>query len=943
MPWHRNGLRNAVKTVLKYALGGAAQEPRRITGSNARLKKWLQSLVQPRGGPMSHPFGDTVTQLLHRKHGLSLSKLASGIDQPQAVVSLMCHGQRLTGPQARERVVSIIGWLHQQGSLTTQDEANTLLQAAGMAGLDEQHTDEARLLNVLGKSSTFPDERQEAPGDPSLSSPIPAGPIADPGLPPLSLVAAGLIGRDAMLAHLKARLGTGQDVGLTALNGLPGVGKTTLAVALAHDEEIRQQFPDGILWAGLGPQPNVLAHLSRWGILLGTPSIAASKLTSIEAWTPIIRAAIGERRMLLVVDDAWQIEAALAFRVGGPRCAYLVTTRFPQIAVQFAGEGVLVVREFSAEESLTLLDHLAPQAVACEPEAAQALVRASGGLPLAVTLMGKYLRKEGYAGQPRRIRAALARLRDAQARLDLSEPEPLVERSPTLALHTPHSLQSVIAISDQQLEEAAQAALRALAVFPAKPNNFSEEVALAVCQTPVEVLDTLMDVGLLESAGSGRYTLHQTIADYALTHLNDTAASARLAQFFADWVEQHEPDYNLLNLELPNIVAALDAAAASGLQESFVRCVNSCFLFVFTRGLYAQEVGRYIEQAVETARSLNQDGLLATALLNQGKVLYRQGQYAQAERCWQEARALASQVDDSQQLSEILIRLADLARFRGLYDLAQTYSQESLTLARKVSNPKLISDALSVLGSVLSDQGHFAEAEAYTQEALALARTTDDRQQITRLLLNLCSIAVLQGAYAQAETYGQEALILGREIGFLDAISAALTNLGAAAQEQQRYAQAEAYTVEALALARQLGHARIIGADLAALGNLAVRQEHYQQAADYLDEALQVARPVEDTWLLSTVLNECGELYLKQQRADDACAVFQEAFNISIGGNQDCEASALYGLARVAAARGDTAAAECQGQESLRLFEAMGNRLAGEVRAWLETLLAQTI
>ena len=58
---------------------------------------------------MSHPFGDLLTQHLHRKHGLSQSKLAAGILQSPSIVSEMCQGKRLNGPQARERVVAIIG------------------------------------------------------------------------------------------------------------------------------------------------------------------------------------------------------------------------------------------------------------------------------------------------------------------------------------------------------------------------------------------------------------------------------------------------------------------------------------------------------------------------------------------------------------------------------------------------------------------------------------------------------------------------------------------------------------------------------------------------------------------------------------------------------------------------------------------------------------------
>src|SRR6266567_3928773 len=101
----------------------------------------------------------------------------------------------------------------------------------------------------------------------------------------------------------------------------------------------------GVLWAGLGPAPNVLSLLSRWGTLLGLPAAEAARLTTSEDWAKALHSMIGMRQLLLVIDDAWHIEAALAFKVGGPRCAYLVTTRFPPIALHFASDDAIVVPE----------------------------------------------------------------------------------------------------------------------------------------------------------------------------------------------------------------------------------------------------------------------------------------------------------------------------------------------------------------------------------------------------------------------------------------------------------------------------------------------------------------------------------------------------------------------------------------------------------------------
>ena len=130
------------------------------------------------------------------------------------------------------------------------------------------------------------------------------------------------------------------------------------------------------------------------------------------------------RRMLLVIDNAWQVEEALTFKVGGPNCAYLLTTRFPQIALQFTGEDAIAVQELGEDDGFTLLARLAPQLVASNREMALTLVRATGGLPLALHLMGNYLRTQAeIGGQPRRVRAAIERLLAAEQRLRLSEPQ----------------------------------------------------------------------------------------------------------------------------------------------------------------------------------------------------------------------------------------------------------------------------------------------------------------------------------------------------------------------------------------------------------------------------------------------------------------------------------------------------------------------------------------
>src|SRR5260370_2302898 len=117
-----------------------------------------------------------------------------------------------------------------------------------------------------------------------------------------------------------------------------------------------------------------------------------SRRSENDARAIAVSRAIGSRQMLLVIDDAWRVEDALALKIGGPDCAHLVTTRFPTIPTAIASEGAIVIRELDEHEGMTLLRMLAPRVVDHEKQKAHDLVNAVGGLALTLTLMREYLR-----------------------------------------------------------------------------------------------------------------------------------------------------------------------------------------------------------------------------------------------------------------------------------------------------------------------------------------------------------------------------------------------------------------------------------------------------------------------------------------------------------------------------------------------------------------------
>ena len=791
----------------------------------------------------------------------------------------------------------------------------------------------ARELGLLQENASL---LQEAPAQQqegmSLSVSLSMGKaIYDPAIPLFVAESTGIIGRDELIQRLKERLCRERGVALAALGGLPGVGKTTLAASIAQDPDILEQFSDGVLWAGLEPNPDVLNHLSRWGILLGLPTVDTTRLTGIEEWTRILRLVIGKRRLLLVIDDAWRIEAALAFKIGGPHCAYLMTTRFPPIALQFAPDEAIIVPELAEEDGIALLTRLAPDVVAREPLQARNLVQAVGGLPLALTVMGKYLHKEAHSRQPRRIRTALDRLQNAQERLLLTLPYATSEYTSNLSADTSVSLQTVIAVGDQGLDEQARRALYALSLFPAKPNSFTEEAAVMVSGVAAEVLDVLTDAGLLEGSEQGRYTMHQTIADYARSHLKESSAYRRFIEYMTHYAETHQKDYGALDQESANIFAAQQAAFREERYADLVRCTNAFTPFLLTRGLFTLAEG-YLLQAEQAARSIQDDKGLAAILLHMGKVDESQGDYSKAETTLQEGIILARQIEDPELLCRILHTLGTVARNRGAYHQAETYHQEGLALARQLNDRELIAIMQLGLGIDFGEQGDYEREEACYREGVALAREAGDLEHLCELLINLGQAVFARGDYAQAMTYSQQALQLCRQIGYRYAMTTLLINLGGMETEQKNYAQAEVYLQEALEMARQMEHRNRIGVSLVNLGATATEQGNYAQAEVYLQEALEIARQIGRHWLLCGALHAKGDLGLKLQRFDEAASIFQEIKSITSDGNQEYQAIAYYGLARVARGQGDVREARELGQESLRLLETIGNRLAPAVR-----------
>ncbi len=853
------------------------------------------------------------------------------------------------------------------------------------------HQEQARSIELLGEKlrEWYAGLASDVKSDAGIQ---PAAPFLAP-----RRASAPLTGRDGLLLSLRHMLRPGS--GPVALHGLPGVGKSALAVAFAHDPKTLAVFDEGVLWAGLGTQPDTLALLGAWATALGFSQADIARLDSVETRRRAVQGVIGLRRMLLVIDDVWQVSDAEAFLLGGPNCAHLLTTRAPALAVELAADRAIALPELSDADAVVLLTQQAPHAAAAHNDALHTLARAAAGLPLALTLMGSRLRAAALGNQRRRLAQTIAALQRE------------------FVAHPGAALADVIASSVAALDPPARAALTALSIFPAKPSSFGEHAAIAACDEDVEVLDTLVDAGLLESSGD-RLTLHQSIADVMCARLTQPdPVIDRLLRHYETWLRGAPSDAEV-EREHANMLAVLTLAQHRDAAHPYaIRVVHALAPVLERRGLLTQ-AEHMLDAAL--ARSAPDQPDHARSALLRGRVARRRGQFDIAAMHFEQAgRALAAACDARRTQCELLLAQSTLANDRGDREQADAIGQEALTLARELDDPALCSAVLTQLAAAAGFRAQFDESRAYLFEARELARRASDAHTEGLLSLGLGLISAWLGDvdagdvnferaytlargvdahetaslarsmqgwvnanigdYELAVRQSNESIALIRPGSFCESAGLAYTNLGFVAMNRGDTEAAARFVEQGSAVVRQIGHKEgecmmantrarlacelgdwaaaeqvaregiqrcdalgyweLMPSLMATLGEALTMQGRYDDADGFLMTSLMLANNMRRPWLETYAYAVWGGCYLLREEVDRARDMFDEGLRIAERlGAKPYAAIALFGLARVAALQGDAISARALGERASRIFDAIGHVRGRAVRAWLEAL-----
>ena len=720
---------------------------------------------------------------------------------------------------------------------------------------------------------------------------------------------AAFTGREAELARLMGALADmppeGGVVGIHAIDGMAGVGKTTFAVHAAH--HLAAGFPDGQFFLPLhahtaGQRP--VDPADALASLLLTAGLAAAQIPpGLEARTARWRDQVAGKKVLLVLDDATGHEQVRPLLPGTAGSLVLVTSRRRLTALVDAT--VISLGILPAGDAAALLAGLAGRSGLQPQDPALAeIARLCGYLPLAIGMLASQLRHH-----PAWVPATLASgLAAARGRLAMMYTENV-------------SVAVAFDLSYADLTPGPQRLFRRLGLIPGP--SFDDYAAAALDGTSIgqarRHLGELYDQHLLTEPTPGCYQLHDLLREHArtLADADDPAESSAAAERLLDYylhtalaADRHIPAFDTayrrspavcwpgdapglatfgqavawLDAERPNLHAAADYAAASGRYLHAVHIPAALADFLAGRGPWDQLTALQ-RTALTAARQAGDQAGQAGALHQLGIQETVTGDYLAAAGSLAQAVALYADISDRVGQAFALSQQGLIQDFTGDYSAGIASHQRALALARGSGDKRAEACALQTLGFAQQQTGDFLASAANLAAALDLYRSLSHRLGEAETLNTLGTLQTQTGDYRAAAASLRQALEIFRDLDNLAYQAWVLNDLGVVQRLTGDYPAAAASHQQALDLFSDLGNQLGQAEALNRLGELSTRISDTGQARDQHTQALAITRDLGAAPEEARALEGIGNSHLRDGNPSLATEHLQQALAIyqSIG------------------------------------------------------------
>ncbi|MET8567851.1 BTAD domain-containing putative transcriptional regulator [Streptomyces sp. NPDC004783] len=701
--------------------------------------------------------------------------------------------------------------------------------------------------------------------DPALAEPsAPAAESAAAPVRPAQLPATvpDFTGRASFVRELSEVLGSasgaeGRVMAVSALAGIGGVGKTTLAVHVAH--QARAAFPDGQLYVDLqGAGARAAEPETVLGSFLRALGTADSAIPdSLEERAALYRSVLDGRRVLVLLDNARDAAQVRPLLPGTDGCAALVTSRVRM--VDLAGAHLVDLDVMSPEEALSLFTRIVgEERVASEREAALDVVGACGFLPLAIRIAASRL----AARRTWTVSVLAAKLADERRRLDELQAGDL-------------AVKATFELGYGQLEPAQARAFRLLGL--ADGPDISLAAAAAVLDLPPEdtedLLESLVDTSLLESAAPGRYRFHDLVRLYAracaerdehppsergaaLSRLLDfylaTAAGVYAIERPGDRTVDHLERTDFAGMEFSDDSAALD----------WLHSEAACLLACVRQSLGPSTLRRAVDLLL-ASKDLAESG--ASSLSYEAAAFAVRDATAVAGDALAEGRARTT-------LAQVLSRA-------GRFDEAGAEAERAIELGNRTGDSWTKGNAHNEQGIIANCLNQRDVSETHLREAIRAFRADGNRPGEASALCNLSRVLVSVGRTTSGIDLVRQGIALYDELGLTFRLANARYALGIALSHASR--QNEALSELSTALETFVENRQRLweGATHFRIAQVHLSAHRPAQAAQHAEQALTTGS-IGGDWMRANILTLLGRSLSSLGQTDRARACWRDALAI---------------------------------------------------------------
>jgi tetratricopeptide (TPR) repeat protein len=711
------------------------------------------------------------------------------------------------------------------------------------------------------------------------------------------------VGREALLAELQAHFeaadtaahGAGARI---ALWGPPGVGKSALALHLAH--RMADRFPDAQLYVDLGAGAGApVAPAEALAGFLRALGLEGPFHERVEERAAFYRARLAHLRALVVLDNAGDISQVRPLLPGSGTCGVVVTSRAPLGVL----EGALSRRVdvLAPEAALRLLAEIAgPARVDAEPDRAREIVRLCGELPLAIRIAGGRL-----ANSPDRSLAWMAdRLADARTRLSELE-------------LSDQAVRASFIVSYRELARRQAKLFAQLAAIPGPTFSVTAAASATTLSEPEaqRLLDELAQAQMLGTIGENRYRFHDlmrlladelldrqpsamrtTVRARAVRWLQQGAATAH-AELAADGPGRASA-LAWFEVERQSLVAAIELSYAA---QQWATVIQLAFLvsgFFALRAHWDDWMSTH-ELAVQSACNAGDRRGEAIARCQLAHVYSDASRWEDAAANYLQALTIFRDLDDASGVGRALGDLANVYSSQGRQDEALTSYEQALTIFRELGDRQNTGEALNNIGTFFRLQGRWVEAASSCEEALEIYREIKHRGGEASALDNLANVYYDQGRSQEALALNERALEMFRDLHDRHAEVIAIGNRAVLYLNLGRTEDAIAGHEQALSIYRELHDRRGEGRTLGNLANVDRSRRRWQAAIDKYEAALAIFRQLGDPHDEVLALHNLGSAYRHQRRWREAISYHKQALALfrALGARRE-EARVLASLGR---------------------------------------------